>query len=113
MTKTNVTELSGQNVAASETDSVLRAAIQSVLSALESGALTFTELDDVGAILMLSKRDEMLTINVTAAWLIARLQRHGTASTDLAEFAAHFAISTQDAATDIRRFFLQLAKSLD
>ncbi len=105
-------ELSGQNKLTGRNDEVLRAAVQSVQSALDSGAMTFTELDDVGAILMLSQHDEMLTINVTAAWLIARLQR-GIDAEDAAKFAAHFAIPIDDAVADIRRFFLQLAKSLD
>ena len=92
----------------------LRAALQSVQSALDSGAMTFTELDDVGAILMLSQRDEMLTINVSAAWLIARLQQRGVETPEvlLAEFAGHFAIPRQLAELDVRRFFLQLATSL-
>ena len=112
MTKETTPELSGQNKLPDQNDAVLRAALQSVQSALDSGAMTFTELDDVGAILMLSHRDEMLTINVTAAWLIGRLQQRGIDANDAAEFAACFTISIEDALADIRRFFLQLARSL-
>jgi hypothetical protein len=109
VTKENTLELSDQVNA-----EVLNTALQSVHSALESGAMTFTGLEGIGAILMLAKRDEMLTINVSAAWLIARLQQCGVEANEvmLAEFAAHFAIPPQAAALDIRRFFLQLATSL-
>jgi len=113
VTKENLTELLDQSNASGSIDAITLAAVQSAESALKSGAMTFTELDDAGAILMLSERDEMLTINVTAAWLIARLQQRGVAANDAAEFAAHFAIPIEEAAADIRRFFLQLAKSLD
>lgn len=106
-------EAVGKNSSTRQTDVVMNAAVQSVESALKSGAMTFTELDDVGAILMLSQRDEMLTINATAAWLIARLQQRGTDANFIAEFAANFAIPIDDAAADIERFFLQLAKSLN
>lgn len=112
MTKEITPELSGKHKLPGQNDGALRTAVQTVQSALASGAMTFTALEDVGAILMLSQRDEMLTINVTAAWLIARLQS-GNEAIDAAEFAAHFAIPIDDAAADIRRFFLQLAKSLD
>ncbi len=110
MTNENALELSGQMNAG-----VLNTALQSVHSALECGAMTFTGLEGIGAILMLAKRDEMLTINVSAAWLIARLQQRGVEAPEvvLAEFAAHFSIPPQAAALDIRRFFLQLATSLD
>ncbi len=118
MTKDSVTnepayKAAGENSSTSQTDVVMNAAVQSVESALKSGAMTFTELDDAGAILMLSQRDEMLTINVTAAWLIARLQQRGAEANDVAEFAAKFTIPIEDAAADIRRSFLQLAKSLN
>ena len=110
MTNENTLELYDQMNAG-----VLNTALQSVHSALESGAMTFTGLEGIGAILMLAKRDEMLTINVSAAWLIARLQQRGVEAPEvmLAQFAAHFAIPPQVAALDISRFFSQLSTSLD
>ncbi len=109
MTNENTLELSGQTNAGN-----LSTAVQTAHSALECGAMTFTGLEGIGAILMLAKRDEMLTINVSAAWLIARLQQRGVETPEvlLAEFAGHFAIPRQLAELDVRRFFLQLATSL-
>ena len=110
MTNENTLELSDQMNAGA-----LITALQSVHSALECGAMTFTGLEGIGAILMLAKLDEMLTINASAAWLIARLQQRGVEAPDvmLADFAAHFAIPSEAAELDIRRFFSQLASSLD
>ncbi len=113
LTNQAATDAAGKNSTASQKDVVMNAAVQSVESALKSGAMTFTEIDDVGAILMLSHRDEMLTINATATWLIARLQQRGAEANFIAEFATNFVIPIDDAAADIERFFLQLAKSLD
>jgi hypothetical protein len=92
----------------------LTQAMQSVSAALISGAMTLTELDGSGAILMLAKRDEMLTINASATWLVAYLQNASpTSAEQLGQlFAQQFGITQLQAELDAHLFLTHLAKQL-
>jgi hypothetical protein len=93
----------------------LSQAMLNVSAALGSGAMTLTELEGSGAILMLAKRDEMLTINTSATWLVARLQAtNASCSADnLSQlFAEQFGITQAQAEQDVRLFLTHLAKQL-
>jgi hypothetical protein len=93
----------------------LTQAIQNVSAALVSGAMTLTELEGSGAILMLAKRDEMLTINASATWLVARLQAPYPllSANELSQkFAAQFGITELQAEHDAHLFLTHLAQQL-
>jgi hypothetical protein len=98
-----------------QNDLVFTEALTSLSRAFAAGEITLTELEGNGAILMLLKRDEMLTINVSAAWLLAKLQACGfkISEADLvSQFAQHFSINLELAAQDAHAFLLHLAKQL-
>jgi Coenzyme PQQ synthesis protein D (PqqD) len=95
-----------------ETDQEFAQALTNLAQAFAAGQITLTELEGNGAILMLLKRDEMLTINVTAAWLLAKLQACGfkISEADLvSQFAQQFDINLDLAAQDAHAFLRHLA----
>jgi hypothetical protein len=79
--------------------------------ALQSGRMTVTELPG-GAIVMLARTDEMLTINAAGAWLLAEL----AASTEhvrlVTRFAQHFGLNDTQAQADVSAFVLDLSARL-
>ena len=82
------------------------------------GTLTLTDLGENGAIVMLSERDQMLTINPSAAFLLERvlamkepIEDPFTSSLS-AQLAQRFGISSELAHADLARFFEELEKWL-
>lgn len=84
----------------------------------DGGTLTLTDLGESGAIVMLSERDQMLTINPSAAYVLQHLLGTSAEIDDAyakslsALLAERFAITQAQAHTDIANFFEQLNKWL-
>ncbi len=92
----------------------LLTASDTVRTALLRGALTCTELQGNGAILMLAERDEMLTVNVSAAWCVSMLQSNDAITPEQLTqlFAEHFALAPVQAEEDVADFLSKLAQRL-
>lgn len=98
--------------------SLLPQILRRTLHCASQGTLTLTDLGESGAIMMLSERDQMLTINPSAAFLLRQLlampepieeaQAHALSQ----QLADRFAIPSEQAHQDTTAFFEQLEKWL-
>jgi tripartite-type tricarboxylate transporter receptor subunit TctC len=92
---------------------VIQNHLERIQAALAAGKLSSTTLEDSGAVVMLVERDQMLTVNSSAAWLLDYLQNNPSSLSALnAAFAAQFDLAAGQAEQDVATFLSTLAQHL-